>query len=615
MSFCTQCGSPLKDGAQFCTSCGHELETKPKPTEASTRTNRKPDKEKTGSFWSRWTKKQKIIVSSITGLVVMLVTAFLLISYFLDQSRTISAFEKAVKEKDANELISLLETTDENLELTEETVKPFITWLSDNPDELREIVADLEEQGEVYDKKGELSASNSDSSEATSIVLLKKEDKFLGIFNRYHLEISPVYLELSAPYAGTVFYVNEEEVGTLEAAEEVLTVGPYLPGPHSVKAVLVEDYIDIESNKDVDLIPGDSSNYLYFDMEAAEVYISTDLGPLNTSAELLVNNEPIEWKLSEDEAFGPVVLDGSINVALKLYFPWGEVTTAEQPIDYNSIFFNVKEEEEIKSIVVDLSEQALSNYLHARANYSTEGLENLTSESSERLLSLVENDENSSEWKTATPLYFDIYPMSYNLYEENGTFYISSVARLTEEVEYIDYVEEESTLFNLDFGYNEQEEKWEIHSIDYSNTYLFDTPEQHPFTYEEVYENTKYQEELNPELISNVENRYYEYLFALTQAINTNDFNLVKDYLKEGSPLYNAQVDLVKNLNEQGVMEEVYDFQITHIEQEGDIVTFEAYEAVYVLHPDDEPVLTENEWIYTGEFIEDRFQLVSIEEK
>ena len=42
------------------------------------------------------------------------------------------------------------------------------------------------------------------------------------------------------------------------------------------------------------------------------------------------------------------------------------------------------------------------------------------------------------------------------------------------------------------------------------------------------------------------------YLYRLQDAINTNDFGLVRDSLKEGSPLYNDQKKLVTKLYNSG---------------------------------------------------------------
>jgi uncharacterized membrane protein YvbJ len=594
VKFCTQCGNPLKEGAKFCTNCGKKVETKTAP--AVTRTSRTSEKTEK----RKWTKKQKIWTSAIVGALTLLLALFFIIQYFVNPDRTISAFEKAVEENDVKQLTSLLNTSNEDLKVTEDTVQPFLQWLKEDDEALNSIISDLHEQ-KVHKGK---------ESEEEYILSLKKKGRFLGIFPRYQLEISPSYVELGAPYAGTVFHINEKEVGQLEEDDQIITVGPLIPGIYTVSAKLKGEYIDLESNEEMSILSGQDNSH-YFQLNADEVYISTDLGELDTKVELLINKKPVEWNLKNDEAFGPILMDGSVNMALKIYFPWGEVVTEEKPVNQSNMFFAVKEEDELKNTLVELTELALTNYMLMKATRSKDSLSNFTGKAIKELSNMIENDDNNSDWMTSKALNFEIYPLSYNIWLEDGVFRITSVATLNEEVEYAESTEEVSTPLDLEFIY--EEDIWKVNGINYSTTYLFDSPEKHTFSSDLSYENEHFEEGLTEDIGYMVEDHYRGYLFALVDAINHNDFNLVKDFLKEGSNIYNAQKKLISDLSSQGITEEVYDFYITDMKREGNSITFTATEMVYVFSKDEFPKLTDYEWTYTGELIDGGFKLTNIQ--
>ncbi len=604
MSFCTQCGKPIEEDAQFCTNCGHKLEVaKAKENNTTTRTTRSSKKE-SEFFWKKWSKKQKGVTIGSALLVIILLASYFIISFMLDKDRLITGFEEAVQEGDIEELSSLLNSS-KDLELTEDNLKSFAAWLQEDEEEFNNLIRDLKQQ-----------SRNPDSSNDDSILVLKQDEKkFLGIFKKYTLEVTPIHIELSAPYKNTVFSINEKEVGVLSEDGETIVAGPFLAGPYSIEASFVDDFVDITSSQQVTLLPNSNSNYIYFDMEAAEVTISTDLGWLEEEAELLVNGESVEWALGTDQTFGPVLLDGSTKMALKVFFPWGEVTTSEQTVDRHDVFFNIKADEEIKNKVIELTEQGLTTYMNVRANVSTEGIDNIGDGASEALIELVLADDHNQKWKTSKPLYFDIYPSSYNIFLEDGVYKLSTIAKLTEQLEYTDFIEESETLLSFEFKFDETNEEWILDAVQYSNAYLFEEPEQQLFTYEDTFENSQFKGDVSEEIIELVENHFYTYIHSLVAGINEDEFDYVKPLLKKNSPLYKSQRQLIKDLNDRGITEEVYDYSISNISQNDNIITFEAYEAIYVMEEGSEPVLTENVWIYTGELDDDEFVLTTIEEK
>ena len=103
------------------------------------------------------------------------------------------------------------------------------------------------------------------------------------------------------------------------------------------------------------------------------------------------------------------------------------------------------------------------------------------------------------------------------------------------------------------------------------------------------------------------------YVANLVHAINNNDFNLVKSYIEEGSPLYEKQQNLIKDLNDKDIKEELLDYKILSMGEVSDNkFEVKVYENHRIIYSDGSDKITEYEWIYTVAFIDDGLLLYDI---
>ncbi|MBB6454104.1 putative membrane protein YvbJ [Salirhabdus euzebyi] len=605
--FCTSCGQEVKKDAKFCTVCGSNIIKKQEMVIHKENRSSKNQKRK-------WTKKQKIGITSLLGALVFIIAAYFLIDYFTDKDRTIDAFEEAVRNKNLGEMVSILNSSDEKFVIKEETVQPFLDWLSENPDNAVDIVSSLQTQATALDQKGEVTAIGEvQELIQNNVIALKKDGKFLGLFDQYQLEVNPVYMDLSSSYGGTTFFLGDQELGTLQSDGDTVRSGPLLPGYYTFIAKLTSDFVELEKEETLE-VTGTQDNYFSFSLDAEEVYVTTDLGALDVEAELLVNNQPVKWNLnSGNNAFGPVLTDGSMHMSIKVMFPWGEVTTEELVLDNNRIHFNILEQSQLKEDVVELSEMGLTRYLEVKANHSVNGLNQVTKDGEESILDIIQADNNNTSWVQSKPIGFEIFPASYNISLQNGQWNLYSLVRLTEEVQYSDYVEEVDTLYNMYFLFNESEQEWKLEYMDLSNSFIFDSPEKYDFSSAKTYENANYEKLSNDELSQLVERDYSNYLYSLVDAINQNNFSIVEDTLKDGSGLYLSQRDLVENLNDKGITEEVIEYKVNNITHDGNVIKIETYEKIKIFYADGSNETLEYDWIYTAEIIDNGLKFTSIE--
>lgn len=101
----------------------------------------------------------------------------------------------------------------------------------------------------------------------------------------------------------------------------------------------------------------------------------------------------------------------------------------------------------------------------------------------------------------------------------------------------------------------------------------------------------------DPQINSAIKN-YETYLI---DAINKNDFNIVKPYLVKDSNLYKAQMELVANLNKQGIKEKLVDFTVKDVKQQANPAQVKVYvdENIAIQYPGQDFVAKQFSYIYT----------------
>jgi hypothetical protein len=91
----------------------------------------------------------------------------------------------------------------------------------------------------------------------------------------------------------------------------------------------------------------------------------------------------------------------------------------------------------------------------------------------------------------------------------------------------------------------------------------------------------------------------YSYENNLVEAINNNDFELVKPTLLEGSGLYTSQEKLVTNLYSKGIKEKIEDFAVKDIVKGKHSYLVYVEEAIAIQYPEKEFEVKNFDWVYT----------------
>lgn len=320
MHYCKECGHALKSDAQFCSACGtpHQQVHTQVPATGTT----------WGTKLKQATKKQKIIGISVLALLVLLIAGHQVGAKMTDKDRIIEKFETALNEEDAKTIASMLQASDQRLEITEEKVSQLLTLIAETPSAQNYFIDELESQAASYQRDETL--------ESSTIFSLKKEGKTALIYDNYFIEVMPFYFQVGTNMTDAKLFLGEEEIATSDSDDFIKELGPVLPGEYTLRSSYKTDYTVLENEAKIQLLePYNQDQYVDLSLYGEYVTFSTEYADMADSINYFVNDTEIE--IPEDEAFGPVSVDGSVEAHAVLTFPWGEATTEKAPIDYSYI--------------------------------------------------------------------------------------------------------------------------------------------------------------------------------------------------------------------------------------------------------------------------------------
>ncbi|NCU18152.1 zinc ribbon domain-containing protein [Pallidibacillus pasinlerensis] len=296
------------------------------------------------------------LISIISGaaLIVLLVVTHFVLNYMFSADRLIANFEKAIEKKDVDTLVDMLSANHKSVEIDENAVEAYLGYFEENEDELETVIKSLKRQADGR-------------WDFVHMAMLEKDGKFL-YFDKYKIVVPTGHINVYTNMEGVKILVDGEEVGVSDSDFYEETFGPFITGKHKVEAVLETEYLQLTTDEEV-VIYDDGQYFVDLYMEADTVYFSLPyMYGTDVEVKLLINGTDVGVDLTEQDEFGPVLIDGSMTYAVEAEFPWGTVQTEEQPID--DYFVEV-------DLIDKSTKQAIMNTVH---NYQLEWIEAMTSD-------------------------------------------------------------------------------------------------------------------------------------------------------------------------------------------------------------------------------------------
>lgn len=376
MGYCSKCGNEIQNGQKFCRNCGQAVNAvNGQQVNANEDSNLQASNLGAGASANNSVlnapvatpnatslnvatpkERKKISKKALTGIISSALIIILCLSaYFIGASmnskeKVAAKITKAIEDNDAKKLAKYVVSSDDKLEINEESLTPLVQYLKDNSKTKQALIGMIEGQAKLDDKSGKVNIEDlSNYQQAADLFLdmlsgnhslanmftLKKQGKTMLVYDKYVLELNPVYLEITTNYKDSKIYLNDTLVATANEDNFTAKIGPYVPGKYTIKVSLDGEHAKAEKKDEVDLVAytsvsdkGKNIFARHINLDIAKVAISSNY----KEAKLIVNGSDTGMTIKDIDEYGPILIDGSVTFQAKMDFPWGSVTSEEVPV-------------------------------------------------------------------------------------------------------------------------------------------------------------------------------------------------------------------------------------------------------------------------------------------
>ena len=309
MKNCPNCGVERKGAEKFCVGCGSRLEE-----EAPSESGELQKEKKVGS--PKQKKKRIALVASAAVILLGLLGSHLFFQSKYDVSNTLAKMNQAYSAGDKSELLSYFDVP-EGTSKSEEGFYSFVEeegW-EDIRDQIKSEANRLKEEG--------LTNMILDSEGNKLISVLEKPVLF-GLYNEVSFLIHPVKVEMEIPLDGSTITMTDVTVKGDEG--ETVKVGDFLPGSYEWDVELASEYGEIKEKGSTEVVGNGKNSYSFTpEVDAGMVKVTSDV----PEAILWIDGKSTEKTVSEVKSFGPVPMDGTLEITAETKDDKGEKVKGE----------------------------------------------------------------------------------------------------------------------------------------------------------------------------------------------------------------------------------------------------------------------------------------------
>ncbi|WP_315906921.1 TcaA 3rd/4th domain-containing protein, partial [Priestia koreensis] len=289
------CGKESKGNKSFCTHCGGAIEQKATSNDSESSVVKTRQSIKTGT---------KVVVASCVVLLGLGFGGYKYVEAKNSPDKIADKFISAVNKNDAQQVMALLNNSQDSHNISDQEAKSFIKYLKNNPDIWAETSKHLREEAQNYADGADVSTGDKDLVSLTSL------DKKWLLFNQYGINTRSVYIKATSNESQTALYIDGKKVKTLKKDKEQ-TFGPYLPSDHVVKGVYKGEYTDVTDTQDLSMDDVEEDNLVAnLDVTGTRIMVSSN----EDDAVLYINGKSTGKKMKSVDKLGPVPTDGSMEL-------------------------------------------------------------------------------------------------------------------------------------------------------------------------------------------------------------------------------------------------------------------------------------------------------------
>ncbi|WP_423188957.1 zinc ribbon domain-containing protein [Alkalibacterium sp. f15] len=359
MNYCEECGHKLEYEQKFCQGCGAAVV--PKDTNSSqgdphiTKEPKHPEKK--GASSSKKPFPKGVIVTSV--LVIFLsVAGYFSYQYGQDYYSVRNQVDRMVKilhSKDYESIAANLTSTHDELEIDEDTIKPYVdVYLTDvDAIELRKALA---------------------TERSYESLKLVPKGSYFYLFDKYELELLPAFVTLSTNMENVTFSINAEEVVVSDEEDFSFEHGPLIPGEYVFSAVTKIDGHELMTEENSYVTASQDNVLIDLPIQGFSFTVESNLD----DPFVYINDKEIGQLQNGSGHFGPF---GSLNesqLELRKEESFGELKTSAitmSAFDEENYYLKFQE-----SLNIDSAEMALRDMYYTLSgmtqddNYDLEGL-------------------------------------------------------------------------------------------------------------------------------------------------------------------------------------------------------------------------------------------------
>ncbi|WLR61537.1 zinc ribbon domain-containing protein [Guptibacillus hwajinpoensis] len=580
MKFCTSCGKEAKD-KEFCQHCGAKL--------GSNNLMNKPQVKPSPAG----SKKRKILLGSVLALIIIVFAVFKVGESYTDKFNQLSKFEENLNQGNVKELVSLLESSDSTLEVSDKNVKSLLTYLKENPDEKETLIDHLRDTASSIDMKQQVSAEGKE--ESNQLIKMEKQGKKFFVYDNYDFILQPFPLLIDTNEEKVSYLVDGKKVSHVETKGGLINLGSFLPGEYKVEGNLSSELMNL--SKEINVRHFEKNNYsvLEFDVETISIQSNVE------KFDVLINgkNTDVSFTDGKQVELDSVMVDGSMTAQVQADAPFGKIKSSDVAIDDTYLEVETMLSDKQKEKVVQSLKQHLTNYSNALINREIDFLDDNSTFVSDYTYASFENliaySTNYAGYLTDAKVDWDTFYID----ETDGkwTLEVGLVEKWKENDAYDGKTSSlsESRYSNLYTLTYDSKDKWNVvnwASYDDASSNVKDLgidlkKQKKDFEASTAFKTNSDEEEQssqsNDEL--DVESFVQTYVSTYVEAINYDDFSIISDQIDPSSNSYLKEVSsYIDHLNDKGMKEELISVDVQSVEASGagyTVSTVEKYNIYY----------------------------------
>lgn len=259
--FCEDCGTDLREGVEETEIVSQETSVQPVVSEIETHSTVNTTNEIPISLKKKMSNGKKAGLIFLGLCLLAMVGAYFYGNYYFSFDQQVNRMQDTIKSKDPKKWNEIIISDDPSYEVTADNLKKMTDYYSDetHKESFSDLVNSLEKR-------------NKDNKDLSIV----PNGKYYFLFDKYSLEIQPVYLAVETQQPGVI--VEVDGVKQKESKDEEIKIGPLTPGVYEVKGSLK----NVSTSSKVDLMrfkndEFDVNSQLTFDLHKISFQVTSNV--------------------------------------------------------------------------------------------------------------------------------------------------------------------------------------------------------------------------------------------------------------------------------------------------------------------------------------------------